>query len=159
MHNELSELVAFLSKIGVFYRPEWTKLGTTWKLIFKYFQVQKWMLQTIRAVKVFEKYGVISLVSMFSFWVMVFELSKKIQFLQICADLARNLSLLKQFIFMHLKGLVTHFQKRVLFIMPWLSVLEILGFEVEEFCLNSTDSGSFFICQLLLFHEPLLRPL
>ena len=60
------------------------------KIDFKYFQVQKWMLQTIRAVKVFEKYGVISLVSMFSFWVMVFELSKKIQFLQICADLSKK---------------------------------------------------------------------
>ena len=31
----------------------------------------------------------------------------------------------KQFTYMHLKGLVTHFQKMVLFIMLWLTVLEI----------------------------------
>ena len=35
---------------------------------------------------------------------------------------------------MHLKGLIMHFQKMVLFIMLWLTVLEILVFEVEEFC-------------------------
>ena len=33
---------------------------------------------------------------------------------------------------MHLKGLVAHFQKMVLFIMLWFAVLEILGFEVKE---------------------------
>ena len=47
---------------------------------------------------------------------------------------AKNLSLLKQFTNMHLKGLVTHFQKMVLFIMLWRTVSEILGFEVEGFC-------------------------
>ena len=37
---------------------------------------------------------------------------------------------------MHLKGLITHFQKMVLFmfIMLWLNVLEILVFEIEELC-------------------------
>ena len=35
---------------------------------------------------------------------------------------------------MQLKGLVKHFQKIVLFIMLWLTVLGILVFEVEEFC-------------------------
>ena len=35
---------------------------------------------------------------------------------------------------MHLKALIMHFQKMVLFIMLWLTVLEILVFEVEEFC-------------------------
>ena len=41
---------------------------------------------------------------------------------------------LKQFIYMHLKGLITHFQKIVLFIMLWFTVSEILGFEVDKFC-------------------------
>ena len=35
---------------------------------------------------------------------------------------------------MHLKGVVKHFQKMVLFIMSWLTISEILGFEVGEFC-------------------------
>ena len=34
---------------------------------------------------------------------------------------------------MQLKGPNTHFQKMVLFIMLWLTILEILVFEVEEF--------------------------
>ena len=46
----------------------------------------------------------------------------------------RNLSLLKQFTYMHMKGLVMHFQKMVLFIMLCLTNSEILGFEVEQFC-------------------------
>ena len=33
----------------------------------EYFQMQKWMLQTVKAEKVDEKYGVICLVSMFPF--------------------------------------------------------------------------------------------
>ena len=66
---------------------------------------------------------VISLVSMFPSWVMVFKLSKKV------LTSARNLSLLKQFTYMNLKYLVTHFQKMVLFIVLW-----ILVFEVKEFC-------------------------
>ena len=33
-----------------------------------------------------------------------------------------------------LKGLVMHFQKMVLFIMLWLTVAELLEFEVEKFC-------------------------
>ena len=42
--------------------------------------------------------------------------------------------ILKQFKSMHLKGLATHIQKVVLFIVPCGNVLEILVFEIEEFC-------------------------
>ena len=41
--------------------------------------------------------------------------------------------ILKQFKSMHLKGLATHIQK-VVFIVPCRNVLEILVFEIEEFC-------------------------
>ena len=34
---------------------------------------------------------------------------------------------------MQLEGLVMYFQKMVLFIMLWLTVFEILAFEIEEF--------------------------
>ena len=39
----------------VFYRPEWTKGGDHMKMNFEHFQIQKWMLQTVRVEKVDEK--------------------------------------------------------------------------------------------------------
>ena len=101
------------------------------KMNFEYFQIQKWMLQTVRSGKLDERNGVICLVSIFPSWVMGLKLSKKVGFCNFVLTSARNLSLLKQFTYMHLKGLVTHFQKMVLFIMLWLTVLKILVFEIE----------------------------
>ena len=57
---------------------------------FEYFQIQKWILQTVRSQKVDEKTGVICLVSMLPSWVMVLKLSKKGHFLQFCADLCKK---------------------------------------------------------------------
>ena len=48
------------------------------------------MLQTVRAERVDEKNGVISLVSMVPAWVMVRKLSKKVYFLQFCADFSKK---------------------------------------------------------------------
>ena len=48
------------------------------------------MLQTVRAEKVDEKNRVICLVSMFPSCVMVPKLSKKVHFLQFCADLSKK---------------------------------------------------------------------
>ena len=53
--------------------------GDHMKMNFDYFQIQKWLLQRVRAEEV-------SLVSMFSSWVMVRKLSKKMHFLQFCAE-------------------------------------------------------------------------
>ena len=52
-------------------------------------KLKKWMLQTVREEKVDEKIGDICLVSMFPSWVMVCKLSKKVHFLQFCADLSK----------------------------------------------------------------------
>ena len=60
------------------------------KMNLDYFQIQKWMLQTVQAGKVDEKNEVICLVSMFLSWVMVRQLSKKVQLLQFCADLSKK---------------------------------------------------------------------
>ena len=58
---------------------------------FDYFQIKKWMLQTVKTEKVDEKNGVIYLLSMFPSWVMVRKLSKKkVHFLQFCADLNKK---------------------------------------------------------------------
>ena len=89
------QISSFWAQIEVFYRPERTRGGTTWKWIwvFKFrnlnFQIQKWMLQTIRVDQIDEKDGVICLFSVFPFWVMVLKLSKKVHFLQFCADLSK----------------------------------------------------------------------
>ena len=67
------------------------------KMKFEYSQTQKWTLQTVRAEEVDEKNGVISLVSMFPSWVMVFNCLKKFIFCNSTPTSARNLNLLKQF--------------------------------------------------------------
>ena len=64
---------------------------------------------------------------------MVFKLSKKAHFLQFCSDLNKKPKSVKPiYIYMYLKGLVTHFQKIVFLIMLWLTVLEILELEVQD---------------------------
>ena len=65
------------------------------KMNFDYFQIQKWMLQTVRAENVDIKNRVISLVSMFPSWVMVRKLSKKVYFLEFCADLSKKSKFIK----------------------------------------------------------------
>ena len=57
---------------------------------FDSFQIQKWMLQTVLEEKADEKNRVTCLVFMFSSWVMVRKLSKKVQFLKLCADLSKT---------------------------------------------------------------------
>ena len=72
------------------------------------------MLQTGRAEKVDEKNGVICVVFMFPSRVMILKLSKKVHFFNFVLTSVKNLSILKQFTYMHLKGLITRFQKMVL---------------------------------------------
>ena len=81
---------------------------------------------------------------MLFFEVMVLKLSKKCIFCNFGLTSARNLSLLKQFTYIHQKGLVTHFQNLMLFIMLWLTVSEILVFEVEKFSRNFAWVSIFF---------------
>ena len=66
------------------------QMGHHIKTNFDYFQIQKWMLQIVKEEKVDGKNGVICLVSMFPSWIMVCKLSKKVQFLQFCADLSKK---------------------------------------------------------------------
>ena len=60
-----------------------------------YPQIQKWLSQKVRAEKVDEKNGAICLVSMFPSWVLVCKLSKKVYFLQFCADLSKKFKSVK----------------------------------------------------------------
>ena len=75
-----------------------------------------------------KKFGVICVVSMFPSWVMILKcydplIVEKSEFFAIlCWSQQKNLKILKQFTYMHLKALVTHFQKIVLFFMLWLNM-------------------------------------
>ena len=60
------------------------------KINFNYFQIQKWMLQTVRVEQVDEKNEVICLVSMSPSWVGVLKLPNKGHFLQFRADLSNK---------------------------------------------------------------------
>ena len=73
----------------VFFRLQWTK-GGTWRWILTNFQIQKGILQTVRAQKLDAKNGVICLVSFFLSWVMVLKLPKIVHFLEICANVSKK---------------------------------------------------------------------
>ena len=77
-------------KIEVFYRLEWTKGGATWKWILSILKFRNEYYKQLDREKVDEKNGVICLVSMFPSWIMVLKLSKKVHFLQFCADLSKK---------------------------------------------------------------------
>ena len=132
--DELSISVAF-GEIEVFYRPKWTEVMNL-KMNLKYFQIYKWMLQADRTEKVDKKVVVIfiGVVFMFSCWVMILKLSKKVHFFNFVLTSAKKSNMLKQFKYTHLKRLVMRFQKILLFTMLWLYVLKILVFEIEELC-------------------------
>ena len=98
---------------------------------------------TNRLEKVDEKNGVICLVYMLRSWFMVLKLSIKCIFCNFVLTSARNLSQLKQFTYMHLKSLVTNFQK-LMSIMLWLTVSVVFVFEVEEFLRNFCWVSIFF---------------
>ena len=85
---------------------------------------------------------VICLFSMFRSCVLVFKLSIKCIFCNSVLTSAWNLSLLKQFTCMNLKGLVTHFYKLVLFILLWLTVSEM---KLKNFRGISAEPASFLI--------------
>ena len=70
-----------------------------------------------------EKNVVICPASMFSSWIMVLKLLQKMYFLQFCVDLSKKSG---PFTYMHLKGLLMHFQKMALLCYD-------VVFEVKEF--------------------------
>ena len=106
----LSESVAFGQKFRYFTDQKGPKEGTIWKLILTIFKYKNECYK--------QSYFLPELWSL--------KLSKKVRFFcNFVLTSARNLSLLKQITSMHLKGLVTHFQKVVFVTMLWLTVYKI----------------------------------
>ena len=91
-------------------------MGHHMKTSFDYFQIQKLMSQTIRVEKVNKKNEAIFLALLFRSWVMTLKLFRKVHILQFCADLSKKPKSVKTIYILHLKVLITHFQKMIWFI-------------------------------------------
>ena len=99
------------------------------KMNLEYFHIQKWMIETVRAEKVDEKMESIYLVSTFPSWVMDLKLSKKVHYLQFCADFIKK--------YKSIKAVYIHVSEKpwyALFYAHFTDLLFRRGFEVEEFC-------------------------
>ena len=105
-----------LSKIEVFYRPEWTKGETTSECILTILKSKNDCYKQLEQKKQMKKMGPFVQFPCFfpEFWSV--NCPKKCIFYNFVLTSARNLSLLKQFTFMHLKVLITLFQKMLCFI-------------------------------------------
>ena len=114
-YDGLSESVAFTQKWSILLTRIDQMIDHT-KMNFDYFQIQKWMLQRVQAVKVYEKMGSFVWFPCFIPELWSLNCSKKCLFCNFVLTLARNLSLLKQFTYVHLKVLITLFQKMIWFI-------------------------------------------
>ena len=73
---------------------------------------------------------------------MVHKLSIKVPLYNFLLTTARNLSLLMQFTYMYLEGLVTHFQKMMWFIGVRATVHEILAIKISKKMAHASDSSS-----------------
>ena len=109
------------------------------------------MLQTVRAQKVDEKNWVISLVSMFLSWVMVLKFYKEVIFCNFVLTSAGNLTLLKQFTYMHLTVLSTLFRKMTWWV--WTTVHEILAIKISKNMQTQQKSNKFLRLQTLIPSE------
>ena len=123
--------------------------GDHMKMNFDYFQIQKWMLQTVRAEKVDEKMGSFAQFPCFLSDLWSLNCLKKCIFCNFVLTSARNLSLLKQFTYMHLKVLITLFQKMVWFIGVW-AVHEILVIKISKSMLIQQKFNKVFWLQILI---------
>ena len=88
------------------------------------------MLQTVRAEKLDKKIRVICLVSMFPTWVMACKLSKKMHFLQFCADLSKKYKSVEAIHIYASEKVSLHFQKMLWFIGVWATIHEVLAIKI-----------------------------
>ena len=121
---------SFWPNIQVFYRPEWTK-GVPMKMNFEYLKFRN-ECYSYSGKSRWKKVGsfVLFTSSLSELWSL--NCPKKCIFCNFVLTSARHLSILNQFTYMHLKGLVIQFQKKVLFIMLLLTVSKILGFLLSQ---------------------------
>ena len=104
--------------------------GDSMQMNFDDLQIQKWISQRDRAQKVDKKWGHLS---SFLFYSLSYG-PKWCMFCKFVPISARNLNLLKQFIYIHLKDLMRLFQEMVCFIEVWATVHEILKNKIAKKC-------------------------
>ena len=119
-------------KIVEFYKLEWIKMGTTWKWILTIFKYKNKYYKQSRKSR--WKYEVIPLVFKFPSWVMVLNLSRKVNFLQFCADFSKKRKSVQAIYIFHLKVLTTLSQKIIWFIGVWATLYEILAIKISKIC-------------------------
>ena len=78
------------------------------------------------------KKEVICPVFKFLSWVMALNLSRKMNFLQFCADFSKKPKSVKAIYIFHLKVLTTLFQKMIWFIGVWATLYEILAIKISK---------------------------
>ena len=124
--------------------------GDHMKMNFDYFQIHKWMLQIVRAEKVDENNGVICLASMFPSWVMVLTLSKKLHFLEFCADLSKKSKSVKA-IHIYVSN-SSHYtiSDNDRFIEVWTTVYEILAIKISKKILTQQKFNKILRLQTLI---------
>ena len=108
------------------------------------------MLQTVRVEKVDEKTGIICLVFMFPSCVMVLKLSKKVHFLQFCVDFRKKPKSVKAIYILHLKVLITIFQKMISFIVVSATIYEILAIKISKKMLTHQKFNKIIRLQTLI---------
>ena len=96
------------------------------------------------------KNGVICLVSMFPSWVMVLKLSKKVHFLQFCADLSKKPKSVKT-IYVHAFE-SSHYilSKNYMAYRVWATVLEILAIKIPKKMLTQQKYNKILRLQTLI---------
>ena len=129
--------------------------GDHMEMHFDYFQIQKW--EKVRAEKVDEKKNekkkwVICLVPMFPSWLMVLKLPKKVRFLQFGADVSKISKSVKG-TYVHLKVLITLYQKMIWFIGVGAIAYEILATKISKKILIQQKFNKIYRLQTLISPE------
>ena len=86
-------------------------MGDSMELNFEVLEMQKWNIPMVRAPRVYEKNGIISLFIMFTPKDVVIKISKMAHFLYFLLVAAKNWSQFRPNIYVHLKELTKFFKK------------------------------------------------
>ena len=129
-YDGLSESVAFVLNWGIL-QTRMDQREDHMQKNFDYFEIQKWMLQT-EWKKPMKKMRSFFLFPRFLPELWFLNCLTKCIFLDFVLTSARNLSLLKQFIYVYLKILITLFQKIIWFKGFWATAHEILAIKISK---------------------------
>ena len=131
MYDGLSEAVAF-AQIEVFYTSEWTKRWTTWKWILTIFKYKNECYEQLEWKNQMKKMGSFVYFPCFLPELWPLNVLKTCISCNFVLTSARNVSLWKQFPYMHLNSLITLFQEMVWFIGVWATTDETLAIKISK---------------------------